>query len=101
MLVEPDEKDLILWIGAFEKLERGFLRFVELVGHAAAEGQYDADGYKDVFGGEIHNFLLDFLLESSLIIPFTSCNHDFIHSEYPTVHTHQTPYNSHHTYTLS
>ena len=74
MLVETNEKELILWIGSIEKLEGGFLGFAEFVGHAAAEIQDDADGNRHIFRGEIHNFLLDVVFEDAEVVRFEARN---------------------------
>jgi len=74
VLIETDEKELILWIGSVEKLEGGFLGFAEFVGHAAAEIRDDADGNRHIFGGEIHNFLLDVVLEDAEVVRFEARN---------------------------
>jgi glycosyltransferase involved in cell wall biosynthesis len=68
VLVETNEKELILWIGSIKKLEGGFLGFAEFVGHAAAKIQDDADGNRHIFGGEIHNFLLDVVFEDAEVV---------------------------------
>lgn len=78
MLIETNEKELILWIGSLEKLEGGFLGFAEFVGHAAAEIQDDADGNRHIFGGKIHNFLLDVVLEDAEVVRFQPRNYAVI-----------------------
>jgi hypothetical protein len=67
-VVKADEKELILWIGCLEKLESSLLGFPELVCHATAEIQDDADGDRHVFGREIHDFLFDLVFEDAKVL---------------------------------
>ena len=66
-LVEADQEEFILWVGGLEELDGGFAGLGNLVGHAAAEVEDDADGNGHVLGGEMDNLLLDVVLEDAEI----------------------------------
>jgi hypothetical protein len=53
---------------ALEELQGSFLRLTDLVDHAAAEIEDDADGNGDIFGREIPNLLLDIVFEDTKVI---------------------------------
>ena len=72
-LVETDEKELIFWIRGFEKLEGRFFGLAEFVGHAAAEIQDDTDRDGNIFGGEIHDLLLDVVFEEAEVVGLETC----------------------------
>lgn len=67
-ITESYEKELVLRIGTSEKLQGGFLGLGDLVGHAAAEIENEADGNGNVYRRGILNFLLDVVFEDAEVI---------------------------------
>jgi hypothetical protein len=88
-LVEADEKELILWIGCLEKLDGSLLGFPELVCHATAEIQDDADGDRYVFGREIHDLLLDLVFEDAKVLGLKARHETIIRVGYGNVYERQ------------
>jgi hypothetical protein len=67
-LVETHEKEFVLRIGSLEELQGSFLRLTDLVDHAAAEIEDNADGNGDIFGRELSNLQLDIVFEDTKVI---------------------------------
>jgi len=81
-LVEAHQEKLVLGVGGLKELEGSFAGLVDLVGHATAEVEDDADGNGHVFRREADHLLLDVVLKDAKIVGFEPGNETIIWVRY-------------------
>src|SRR4029077_18512196 len=64
-VVEIDDEDLVVVVGSFDEGKGGGFHFRQLIAHAAAVVDYEAEGHRNVLALELSDLLPDLILEDA------------------------------------